>query len=171
MNHTSWRSARSQRLASADATEYEKGYEDARLSFALGQMVYDRRTELGLTQAELAQRAGMRQPAISRIEGGGTVPTVPLLRRLADALDADLNISFSPRGAASPEEADVSATQEPEAVEAVDEPVEPEIAEAVALDEGRFREALASLRPRPAGVPVEDKMAALRLMEIGRAHV
>ncbi|MGW6557929.1 helix-turn-helix domain-containing protein [Streptomyces hydrogenans] len=164
MNHSKWRSARSQRLTPAERTEYEKAYAEAELALDLGQMVYDRRTELGLTQTELAQRAGMKQPAISRIEGGGTVPTVPLLRRLADALDADLNISFSPRGAASSEEAAAPATQEPEAVEAADEQVEPEIAEAVALDEGRFREALASLLPRPAGVPAKDKMAALRLM-------
>ncbi|MFC9261281.1 helix-turn-helix domain-containing protein [Streptomyces hydrogenans] len=161
MNHTSWRSARSQRLASADTAEYEKGYEDARLSFALGQMVYDRRTELGLTQTELAQRAGMKQPAISRIEGGGTVPTVPLLRRLADALDADLNISFTPRGAEPPEEADIPVAQEPETGEAADES---EIAEAVELDEGRFREALASMLPRPSEVAVRDEAAALRLM-------
>ncbi|MFB9450783.1 helix-turn-helix domain-containing protein [Dactylosporangium vinaceum] len=31
-------------------------------------MVYDRRTELGLTQGELAERAGMSQPQLSRLE-------------------------------------------------------------------------------------------------------
>ncbi|WP_406368297.1 helix-turn-helix domain-containing protein [Streptomyces sp. NBC_00647] len=45
----------------------------------------------------------MKQPAISRIEGGGTTPTVPLLRRLAAALDAHLNVEFVPHGTASQE--------------------------------------------------------------------
>lgn len=39
--------------------------------------------------------------AISRIEGGGTVPTIPLLRRLAHALDADLTIHLTPHGNAA----------------------------------------------------------------------
>lgn len=51
----------------------------------LGRIVHDRRTELGLSQAELAERCGMKQPQISRFEAGGTVPTLPMLRRLARA--------------------------------------------------------------------------------------
>lgn len=64
-------------------------------------MVYDRRTALGLSQAEPASRCGMQQPQISRIEGGGTVPTIPLLRRLAEALDAELTIGLAPHGDAA----------------------------------------------------------------------
>lgn len=62
----------------------------------LGQMVHDRRVELGLTQAELAERADMTQPQLSRLESGGATPTVPLLARLAAALNADLDITFRP---------------------------------------------------------------------------
>ncbi|WP_280246358.1 helix-turn-helix domain-containing protein [Nocardia abscessus] len=61
---------------------------------ALGQAVYDRRTELGLTRAARAERAGLTQAKISRIEGSDTVPTLPLLAKLADALDATLNIAL-----------------------------------------------------------------------------
>ena len=78
------------------ADEHATAYEEARASLLLGQMVYDRRTELGLTQAELAERAGMTQPQLSRLESGGAIPTVPLLTRLAAALDAELDISFKP---------------------------------------------------------------------------
>jgi transcriptional regulator with XRE-family HTH domain len=78
------------------ADEHTAAYEEARASLLLGQMVYDRRTELGLTQSELAARAGMTQPQVSRLESGGATPTVPLLARLAAALDADLDISFRP---------------------------------------------------------------------------
>src|SRR3954447_17776902 len=78
------------------AEEHAAAYEEARASLLLGQMVHDRRSELGLTQAELAERAGMTQPQLSRLESGGATPTVPLLARLAAALEADLDISFKP---------------------------------------------------------------------------
>jgi DNA-binding XRE family transcriptional regulator len=71
-------------------------YEEARAALLLGQMVHDRRTELAMTQADLAERAGMTQPQLSRLESGGATPTVPLLARLAAALDADLDIAFRP---------------------------------------------------------------------------
>lgn len=51
---------------------------------------------VGLTQAELAERAEMTQPQLSRLESGGSTPTVPLLARLAAALNADLDITFRP---------------------------------------------------------------------------
>jgi len=62
----------------------------------LAEEVRDRRRELGISQAELARRAGMTQPGISRIELGGTTPTLPLLSRLAQAMESDLDIHLSP---------------------------------------------------------------------------
>jgi transcriptional regulator with XRE-family HTH domain len=81
------------------ADEHAAAYEEARASLMLGQMVHDRRVELGLTQAELAERADMTQPQLSRLESGGATPTVPLLARLAAALNADLDITFRPHSA------------------------------------------------------------------------
>ncbi|MEV4348106.1 helix-turn-helix transcriptional regulator [Actinoplanes sp. NPDC049596] len=78
------------------ADEHDAAYEKARAALQLGQMVHDRRTELGLTQADLAERAGMTQPQLSRLEFGGATPTMPLLARLAAALDAELDIAFRP---------------------------------------------------------------------------
>jgi transcriptional regulator with XRE-family HTH domain len=71
------------------------------LARELGRLVHDRRTELGLSQAELAERCGMKQPQISRFEAGGTVPTLPMLRRLAHALGADVSISLTPHDEAA----------------------------------------------------------------------
>ncbi|ASF12026.1 putative Xre family DNA-binding protein [Nocardia brasiliensis NBRC 14402] len=70
------------------------GYEAARIRFDLGAAVRERREELGLTQAELAARAGSKQPAIARFEAGGTMPTIPMLERLAEALYLRLNVGF-----------------------------------------------------------------------------
>lgn len=83
------------------ADEHAVAYEEARTSLLLGQMVHDRRVELGFTQAELAERAAMTQPQLSRLESGGATPTVPLLARLAAALNADLDIVFRPHSQAA----------------------------------------------------------------------
>lgn len=93
MNHSQWKTRRTKQLL-GEAVEYDQEYLDARLAGDLGQAIYDRRIELGLSQNELAERAGMTQPQISRIEGGDTVPTLPLLRRLAKALNGSLNVAL-----------------------------------------------------------------------------
>ncbi|WP_245839088.1 helix-turn-helix domain-containing protein [Nocardia donostiensis] len=49
--------------------------------------IRERRLELGLTQTQLAQRAGLRQPDVSRLESGGGTPTLGMLDRLAHALE------------------------------------------------------------------------------------
>lgn len=68
MNHSTWRTRRTRQLA-GEVVEYDQEYVDARLAGDLGQAVHDRRTELGLSQTELAERAGMTQPQVSRMEG------------------------------------------------------------------------------------------------------
>jgi Helix-turn-helix len=45
------------------------------------------------------RRAGMTQPALSRLEAGGVIPTVPLLERISTALDADLIVQIAPHSA------------------------------------------------------------------------
>ena len=54
------------------------------------------RIEKGLTQEELAQRAGVRQPNIARLESGKHQPTLELLRRVAAALGYKLDVRFIP---------------------------------------------------------------------------
>ena len=76
--------------------EVAEAYAAARLRFELGKVVRERREELGWTQTELGRRAGMRQPAIARFEAGGTVPTIPLLERLAEALGLRLVVEMPP---------------------------------------------------------------------------
>ncbi|MER5562389.1 MULTISPECIES: helix-turn-helix transcriptional regulator [unclassified Streptomyces] len=96
MNHARWKLAREKALAEGFAESPEAASERAeiRLAMAFAKAVYDRRVELGLSQAEVAERAGLTQAKISRIEGAGSVPTLPLLRRLALGLNASLNIAL-----------------------------------------------------------------------------
>jgi ribosome-binding protein aMBF1 (putative translation factor) len=78
---------------------YREGHAEAELAHRIGQAVRDRRLALGLSQAELAARASMTQPALSRLEAGGVIPTIPLLERITAALDADLIVEISPHAA------------------------------------------------------------------------
>jgi len=64
-----------------------------REALAFGKAVYDRRTALSMTVAELGMRAGMTVDEVECIEGGGTDPTIALLRLLAAALDADVRLT------------------------------------------------------------------------------
>jgi ribosome-binding protein aMBF1 (putative translation factor) len=95
MNHTRWKTARERQLHEGDEpVAVSAARWEIKLAFDLGQAVHDRRTALGFSQSELAARAGMTQPQISKLELGGTVPTLPLLARLAKALDTTLNIAI-----------------------------------------------------------------------------
>jgi transcriptional regulator with XRE-family HTH domain len=66
----------------------------------LGVLVRESRMAAGITQTELAQRTGMSQPAIARLEAGGTEPTIATLRRIANALDIELVVEFQTHGEA-----------------------------------------------------------------------
>ncbi|MBF6160118.1 helix-turn-helix domain-containing protein [Nocardia cyriacigeorgica] len=92
MPHSRWKGLRGQALDESQAVVDART--EIRLAMALAEAIYLRRTELGLTQAELADRAGLTQAKISRIEGSDAVPTLPLLTKLARALDASLNIAI-----------------------------------------------------------------------------
>ena len=93
MNHSRWKTRRTRKLLGETVGE-SPAYREAGDAFALGQAVHDRRTDLGFSQTYLARRADMTQPQISTIEGGDSVPALPLLTRLAKALDASLTIDL-----------------------------------------------------------------------------
>lgn len=76
--------------------EVRAGYEEARRAIEIGAMVRELRLGAGLSQEELAQRSGMTQPALSRLERGGGIPTITVLDRIADALHATLTVSMTP---------------------------------------------------------------------------
>lgn len=94
--HVSYEDIAARRRGSA---EYREGYSEAERAFRIGMAVRERRLALGLSQVELAARAKMTQPALSRLEAGGVLPTIPLLERISAALDAELIVEISPRAA------------------------------------------------------------------------
>ncbi len=72
-------------------------YEALEPQFRLIRDILLRRSELNLSQMELAKLVGTRQPAISRLERGDGNITINTLYRIADALNADLDISLKAR--------------------------------------------------------------------------
>ena len=56
----------------------------------------DLRIERGLSQRELAQRAGLQQSALARMESGKTA-RLKTLRRVAEALGAEVRIEIVPK--------------------------------------------------------------------------
>jgi transcriptional regulator with XRE-family HTH domain len=64
---------------------------------SIASQVADRRRELGLSQAQLAELCDTTQSAIARLEGGGRPPRIDTLLRLADALDCELHVELRAR--------------------------------------------------------------------------
>ena len=74
--------------------ELRAEYEALEPEFRLVRSIISRRNELNLSQEQLAKLIGTKQPGISRFERGDGNITLNTLRRIADALDADLDISL-----------------------------------------------------------------------------
>ncbi len=77
--------------------EVRREYEALEPQFRLIREILLRRSELNLSQTQLAKLVGTQQPAVSRLERGDGNITINTLRKVADALNADLDISLKPR--------------------------------------------------------------------------
>jgi len=85
-NFADWEAKKSEDLDFlVAAEELEPGYQVARL-----------RIMRGLTQAQLAEMVGTRQPSIARLENGSSVPSLSFLTRIAEALDAKIEFKLIP---------------------------------------------------------------------------
>ena len=61
-------------------------------AYDIAVQIVELRERHGLTQAELAERCGIDQGDISRIERGATSPTARTLQRIAEVLHADVRL-------------------------------------------------------------------------------
>ena len=65
----------------------------------LARAVRHLRGTLGLSQAELAEKVGTKQPGIARLESGRVVPKIELLQKIATAAGRKLQVRFGSRKA------------------------------------------------------------------------
>ena len=89
--------ARSRRAARNP--EYARLWAEFAVARAIAQQFIKYRMAHNLTQEELAKRAGTSHSQISRLESGQHHSSVATLERIADALDLELSITFTPRPA------------------------------------------------------------------------
>ena len=77
--------------------EFRKEYEAIQPEMDVIRAIVDARTSQNLTQKELAERTGINQADISKLENGTRNPSVNLLKRLADGMGMALKIEFVPK--------------------------------------------------------------------------
>lgn len=75
--------------------EFRKEWANSEVEYQLGRKLIEVRLKRELSQRELAKKVGTSQAAISRIEGMSANPSLSLLKRIAQALNSKLKISFS----------------------------------------------------------------------------
>lgn len=76
--------------------EFKKEYDALRPELAIIQAIIDARQASGMTQKELAEKTGITQADISRLESGSANPSLKTLQRLADGMGMRLKLEFLP---------------------------------------------------------------------------
>lgn len=72
--------------------EFRKAYNELQPEYELKKAIVKARVEEGITQAELAKRMGVKQPAVARMETGPFDPRLTTLCKLAAALGVRFEI-------------------------------------------------------------------------------
>ncbi len=75
-----------------------KEYEALKPKYDVIRSLIKRRSKLGISQKELAQIIGTKQPAISRLEKGDYNTTLRTFFKVADALDLDVSLKTRKTG-------------------------------------------------------------------------
>lgn len=77
--------------------EFRKEWDDLEPEYNMIQAIIDARKSKQMTQKELAERTGIDQSDISKIETGIANPALSTLKRLAEGMDMILKLEFVPK--------------------------------------------------------------------------
>lgn len=77
--------------------ELKKEWEDIQPEMDVIRAMVDARIAQNLTQKELADRTGINQSDISKLENGTRNPSLKLLKRLAEGMGMTLKLEFVPK--------------------------------------------------------------------------
>jgi len=75
--------------------KFRQAWEELEPEYQLARSIIKTRLKKGLTQAQLARKAGTKQPVISRLEGMEGSPSFSLVKRIAKALGTKLEVRFT----------------------------------------------------------------------------
>ena len=76
---------------------FDKSYEEIQPELNVIRALIDARISKNMTQKELAEKTGIAQTEISKLENGTRNPSIKLLQRLADGMGMVLNVTFTPK--------------------------------------------------------------------------
>lgn len=74
--------------------EFKAEWEALQPQKAIIQAMIDARKRSGITQKQLAERTGIAQGDISKLENGSANPSIKTLQRLADGMGMKLKVEF-----------------------------------------------------------------------------
>lgn len=77
--------------------EFRKEYEALEPEYRLASALIRLRLAKGLTQEQLAKLLNTKQESIARLESGGSLPSLSTVKKVANALDAELEINLRPK--------------------------------------------------------------------------
>ena len=80
-----------------DDPEFKKEWENIQPEMDVIRAIIEARISQNMTQKELAERTGIDQADISKLENGTRNPSLKLLKRLADGMDMNLSLVFTPK--------------------------------------------------------------------------
>jgi transcriptional regulator with XRE-family HTH domain len=83
--------------------EFRKEYDGLETEYKLAAGLIRLRLAKGLTQSQLAALLNTKQESISRLESGNSLPSLSMVRRVAAALDAELEINLRPKNQSAKE--------------------------------------------------------------------
>ena len=78
---------------------FKKEWDALEPEFDVIYAMIEARLSQNMTQKQLAEKTGINQADISKLENGTRNPSLKLLKRLADGLGMDLKVSFVPKQA------------------------------------------------------------------------
>lgn len=81
--------------------EFRAEWKALQPALQVAELLIEARQKLGLSQRQLAEKAGVKYPHVARAEGAGHLPSIETLAKLARAMDAELEIRIIQRPQAS----------------------------------------------------------------------
>ena len=77
--------------------KFKKAWEESEVEYLLAKKLIEKRLKQKFSQRDLAKKAGTTQAVISRIESMNSNPSLGFLKKLAFALNSNLQINFQPK--------------------------------------------------------------------------
>ena len=78
-----------------DNPEYKAAYDALEQEFAIANALIQARSEAGMTQKDVAEKLGVSQPAVARMESGKNI-SIKAIARYAKAVGRPINMSILP---------------------------------------------------------------------------